>query len=434
MKVTGKTLAVFDEVRIQIRAGNGGHGAASFRREKFVPLGGPDGGDGGRGGSVYITTDPGINTLLDFRHRRQYHATNGGNGGAARCHGAAGDDLHIRVPVGTRVTTLAGELLADLLGAADSVLVARGGRGGLGNVHFATPTNRTPREAQRGEPGEELEVDLELRLVADIGIIGLPNSGKSTYLASVTAARPKIADYKFTTLVPNLGVASLGEEHSVVLADIPGLIEGAHTGAGLGHEFLRHILRTRALIHVVDGSAEDPLADYVAINAELALFDPELARKPQVVAINKQDLPDAQERFAELAVVLEPHAEAVYPMSAATGAGVREVLAAAVRLLAGLPAVPVAPGSGEVIVRPRVIDTSFTITREPNGWHVHGRLVERAVLMTDLEQRDAVRRLRRTLTRMGVIAALEHAGVQPHDHVWFGAAGVEWELLVVPTS
>jgi len=426
--VSERSHVVFDEASIHVRAGSGGNGAATFRREKFVPLGGPDGGDGGRGGSVYLVTDLGLNTLLDFRYKRSFHAEDGGHGGTQRRHGSAGADLRIRVPVGTIARRADGTLIADLARPGDSALIARGGRGGLGNVHFATATNRAPREAQRGEPGEELDVELELRLVADIGIVGLPNAGKSTYLAAITAARPKIADYPFTTLVPNLGVASLGEEHSVVLADIPGLIEGAHAGVGLGHEFLRHILRTRVLIHIVDGSSLDPIVDFDTVNQELALFDPDLATKPQVVAVNKQDLPEARAAFLRIAAAFRARGVTALPLSAATGEGAREVLAEAARLLAEAPApAPVGGGQdGAVVVRPRPVDATFEVKREGDGWRVSGRLVERAVLMTDHSNRDALRRLHRTLARLGVTAALEREGIRPGEVVRFGSAEVVW--------
>ena len=257
---------IFDEATIFVKAGDGGNGAATFRREKFVPFGGPDGGDGGRGGSVFAVADPGVNTLLEFRRRRRFKAERGDNGSGGKRHGAAGKDCYVKVPLGTIVMTLEGEIVADLRSPGETVVLARGGRGGLGNVHFATSTNRAPRIAQKGEPGEERELKLELRLIADVGLVGYPNVGKSTFLAAVTRARPKIAPYPFTTLTPNLGVASVGEEQSMVLADIPGLIEGAHRGVGLGHEFLRHVTRTLVLIHIVDGTSPDPIADFRAVN------------------------------------------------------------------------------------------------------------------------------------------------------------------------
>ena len=422
-----------DEATIDVKAGDGGRGSASFRREKYVPRGGPDGGDGGRGGSVYLVADPEKNTLLDFRYRRHFKAENGGNGASKRCHGKAGEDLEIRVPPGTIVRSAEGEEIADLDAPGKRVLVATGGRGGLGNVHFATPTFQAPRIAQKGEPGEERLLTLELRLIADVGIIGYPNAGKSTFLAAVTRASPKIADYPFTTLSPNLGVALLaGGERTLTFADIPGLIEGAHAGVGLGHEFLRHIARTKVLLHLIDGTVADPLAAYQAVNAELALFDAELARKPQVVAINKLDLTEVRERLPAIradfaALGIEPLA-----LSAATGEGVPAILARVATVLdelaAATPAAASAPAAEEpVVLRPQGRAAErFTVEREPGGYRVLGRRVERLVAMTDLESSDSLALLQRQLKKLGVTAALEKAGVQPGDVVRFGAVELEW--------
>ncbi len=420
---------IFDEATISVKAGNGGNGAATFRREKFVPLGGPDGGDGGRGGSVFLVADPNLNTLLEFRHRRRFKAQPGGNGGRSRRHGAAGEDLYIRVPVGTIVMTPEGDVLADLREPGETVMVARGGRGGLGNTHFATPSNQAPRIAQKGEPGEERDLKLELRLIADVGLLGYPNVGKSTFLASVTRARPKIADYPFTTLTPNLGVASVGEEQSMVLADIPGLIEGAHQGAGLGHDFLRHVTRTLVLIHIVDGTSPDPVADFHAVNAELNQYDPDLLGKPQVVAVNKMDLPAARAAWKHVRQRFEALGLPVYPISAATGEGVAEVLRKAAELLAEARAAEAArpaPAAPELALRPEPVGVGFTVVREGPAFRVVGPRVERAVAMTDLENPEALRYLQRTLSRLGVTAALEAAGVKPGDTVWFGQTELEW--------
>ncbi|MDE2276821.1 MAG: GTPase ObgE, partial [Burkholderiales bacterium] len=280
-----------DEALIDVTAGNGGAGCVSFRREKFIPFGGPDGGDGGRGGSVYLEADAGMNTLVDFHYHPHRRANSGGAGGSQQMHGAKGGDLVLRVPPGTVARNAeTGELLADLTEPGERVMVARGGRGGLGNTHFATPTRQAPREAQRGEPGEEVTLELELKLIADVGLVGFPNAGKSTLLSVVSAARPKIADYPFTTLVPNLGVVVVGDPSrgngtSFVMADIPGLIEGAAQGVGLGHEFLRHVERTRVLLHLIDGAAteRDPWAEFETINDELRQYSAELAARPQVV-------------------------------------------------------------------------------------------------------------------------------------------------------
>ncbi|HLG50889.1 MAG TPA: GTPase ObgE [Chloroflexota bacterium] len=418
-----------DEATIWVKAGDGGRGAVSFRREKYVPRGGPDGGDGGRGGSVILLADPSKSTLLDFRYRRHFRAERGGNGEGGRRHGKAGEDLIIPVPPGTLVRGLDGELIADLDAPGKQVVVALGGRGGLGNVHFATPTYRTPRIAQKGEPGEERWIRLELRLIADVGIIGYPNAGKSTFLGAVTRAHPKIADYPFTTLSPNLGVAAIDDDRVITFADIPGLIEGAHAGAGLGHEFLRHITRTKALLHLIDGGVPDVIRAYHTVNAELALFDKALARKPQLVAINKIDRPEVRERLPGIltafrALGIEPRA-----ISAATGEGIDAVLAGLARLLdqvATAEPVPAPTGEQPVVLRPRRERDGFAVQREPGGFRVVGRRVERLVAMTDLDSDEGLAYLQRQLKRLGVTAALEREGVRPGDIVRFGQIELEW--------
>jgi GTP-binding protein len=418
-----------DEATIWVKAGDGGRGAVSFRREKYVPRGGPDGGDGGRGGSVILLADPSKSTLLDFRYRRHFRAERGGNGEGGRRHGKAGEDLIIPVPPGTLVRGLDGELIADLDAPGKQVVVALGGRGGLGNVHFATPTYRTPRIAQKGEPGEERWIRLELRLIADVGIIGYPNAGKSTFLGAVTRAHPKIADYPFTTLSPNLGVAAIDDDRVITFADIPGLIEGAHAGAGLGHEFLRHITRTKALLHLIDGGVPDVIRAYHTVNAELALFDEALARKPQLVAINKIDRPEVRERLPGIltafrALGIEPRA-----ISAATGEGIDAVLAGLTQLLdqvATAEPVPAPTGEQPVVLRPRRERDGFAVQREPGGFRVVGRRVERLVAMTDLDSDEGLAYLQRQLKRLGVTAALEREGVRPGDIVRFGQIELEW--------
>jgi GTP-binding protein len=418
-----------DEAKLLVKAGDGGRGSASMRREKFVPRGGPDGGDGGRGGSVYFVADPEKSTLIDFRYRRQFRAESGGNGGAQRAHGKAGPDLEIPVPPGTIVRSLEGELLADLDEPGKRVLVARGGRGGLGNVHFATPTHRAPRIAQKGEPGEEIWLTLELRLIADVGIIGVPNAGKSTFLAATTRATPKIAAYPFTTLSPNLGVAAIGER-LLTLADIPGLIEGAHAGVGLGHEFLRHISRTKVLLHLIDGSAADPIAAYQTVNAELALFDEALAKKPQVVAINKIDEPSVQARLPELHAAFASLGVEPLDLSASTGEGVAAVLARIVVLLDELAAAAisgvVSAVEEPVVLRPQPARETFVVEREDGGFRVIGRRVERIVAMTDFENEEAAAFLQRQLKKLGVSDALTRAGVQAGDVVRIGKVELEW--------
>jgi GTPase len=315
-----------DEVRIRVKAGDGGDGCIAFRREKYVPRGGPSGGDGGKGGSIILFADPQLTTLLDYRYRPNHKARRGENGRGRDCNGADGEDLVLKVPVGTIVKEVAtGERLFDLDRADARVVLAAGGRGGLGNMNFATPTRQAPRFAQPGQEGEEREVKLELKLLADVGLIGYANAGKSTLISRISAARPKVADYPFTTLVPHLGVVGYKDHRSFVVADIPGLIEGAHTGAGLGHKFLRHVERCRVLVHLVDCAAEgegrSPLGDYKKINTELRLYSPELAKKPQIVVANKVDVPEARAGASALKKALARKAR-VLSISAVTGEGV----------------------------------------------------------------------------------------------------------------
>ncbi len=320
-------MKFIDEVKISVIAGHGGRGCVSFRREKFVPRGGPNGGDGGAGGDVIAVADPQLTTLLDLRYQKLYKAGRGEHGRGKDQHGGKGEDRVIKVPVGTIIRDArTGELLSDLSEPGQTVVIAAGGRGGKGNAHFISSTNRSPRFAQPGEPGEDKELEIELRLLADVGIIGLPNAGKSTLISAISAVRPKIADYPFTTLVPNLGVVSYDESRSFVVADIPGLIEGAHQGQGLGHKFLRHVMRTGLLLHLIDAARideSDPLADWRTINRELELFDAELVRKPQIVVANKIDLPEARVKAQQLAQALPQEFQPLHVISAATREGLR---------------------------------------------------------------------------------------------------------------
>lgn len=322
-------MKFIDEVKIRVMAGDGGRGCVSFRREKFVPRGGPNGGDGGGGGDVVAIADPQLTTLLDLRYQKQYKAGRGQHGMGKDRHGKRGDDRIIKVPVGTIIRDAGtAELLGDLKSPGEQVIVAAGGRGGKGNAHFVSSTHRSPRFAQPGEPGEDRQLAIELRLLADVGIIGLPNAGKSTLISVISAVRPKIADYPFTTLVPNLGVVGYRDGRSFVVADIPGLIEGAHLGQGLGHKFLRHVTRTSVIIHLLDAARinqKDPLADWKTVNRELALFDPELMEKPQIVVANKMDIPEARSN-RELLEKLPKQYQPVFAISAATGEGVRALV------------------------------------------------------------------------------------------------------------
>jgi GTP-binding protein len=319
-----------DQALIQVRGGKGGDGAVAFRREKYVPKGGPSGGDGGDGGNVVFVVDGGMSTLLDFRYQREYAAPAGGSGANKDMYGRAGVDLVLRVPPGTQVfDDQTGALIADMQSDGQRFVVAPGGKGGRGNIHFATPTDRAPRKSEPGIAGVERQLRLELKLLADVGLLGFPNVGKSSLIAKISAARPKVADYPFTTLVPNLGMIRMSGERSFVVADVPGLIEGAHSGTGLGDRFLRHLERTRVLIHMLEaGSTPDrtPWRDYVAINRELALYDPELAKRPQIVVLNKMDLPDVRRRRALLSRPFTTRGIVVHAISAVTGEGVNEVL------------------------------------------------------------------------------------------------------------
>jgi GTP-binding protein len=416
-----------DEATIHVQSGKGGDGSMHFHREKYVPRGGPDGGDGGRGGDVILEVVPTLNTLTVFRHQMRYVAPDGKRGGPNNMSGKSAEDMIITVPPGTMVyDAVSGALLGDLITAGQRLLLCKGGRGGRGNQHYATSRDQAPRMAEKGEPCEEHEVKLELKLIADIGIIGVPNAGKSSLLAKVTNAKPKIADYPFTTIDPNLGVAELDQDTVLVLADIPGLIEGAHEGAGLGYAFLRHIQRTRVLIHVLDGMAEDPMADFSQINSELALFDPKLGQKPQVVAFNKMDMPEVRERWPKIRKELQAKGYKPLAISAVTGESVHELLWKAAEALAESPVVetPV-----EIpVYRPEEDPRQFTIERTIEGdWRVSGKSIERAAAMTYWEHDGSVRRFQHLMERIGVDEALRKAGIQNGEMVEIGEFELEWE-------
>lgn len=415
----------FDEAKIYVKAGDGGNGCVSFRREKYVPFGGPNGGNGGKGGDVYLVVDPHLNTLINFKKRSHFKARRGDHGRGKNQTGKQGEDLTIAVPPGTVAYDAdISQLLADLTQPGQRALVARGGRGGRGNAAFATPTNQAPRLAEKGEPGQERWLRLELKLIADVGIVGVPNAGKSTLLAAVSAARPKIADYPFTTLEPNLGVVRV-DDRDFVLADIPGLIEGAHAGAGLGHQFLRHIERTRLLIHLLDGASADPLDDFEKINEELVLFNPQLARKPQVVVLNKMDLPQTQELWPQIRRKIKDLGWEVMSISAVTSQGVPALLQRVVDLLDNLPREE--PAVEEVKVFRLEEEEPFSIIQEEDGWRVRGTKIERVVAMTNWDYDEAVLRFQRTLEAMGISAALEEAGVEAGDTVRIGDVELEWQ-------
>ncbi len=419
----------YDEAKIHVRSGDGGDGMISFRTEKYVRQGGPDGGDGGRGGDVVFVASSHLNSLSSFQRNRHYKAGNGVHGTVKRMTGANGADLRLEAPIGTIIRNAdTGDVLADLTEAGQEVVILAGGRGGRGNIHFANSRQQAPRVAERGEPGEEMWLALELKLIADVGVVGVPNAGKSTLLSVVSAARPKIGDYPFTTLQPNLGVVTLDDYETMVLADIPGLIEGAAEGVGLGHDFLRHIERTRVLIHLLDGLAEDPLSDWSMINEELALYNPALAAKPQIAVLNKIDLPDVKELEPLLREAITGAGYRFLSISAVTGEGVRPMLYEVKKLLDAQPSVTAPPAESQpVVIRPREDESAFTIKREGgNTWRVRGKEIERIASMTYFEFDDSLMRFQNVLEKSGISAALNKAGVQVGDTVFIGDTELEW--------
>lgn len=422
----------FDEVVIEVSGGKGGNGMIHFRREKYVPRGGPDGGDGGRGGDVILVVDPHQNTLSDFRHQKHFKAADGSKGKGSNQTGASGQDLLINVPPGTMVfDEVKGSLIGDLVEIGQQLVICKGGRGGRGNTRFKTSTNKAPRLAEKGEPPEEKTIRLELKLIADVGIIGVPNAGKSTLLSVVSNAKPKIAPYPFTTLQPNLGVVELDDDLQLVLADIPGLIEGAHRGEGLGHDFLRHIQRTRVLIHLLDGTAEDPFLDLAQINSELALFDPALGEKPQVVVLNKMDLPEVREKWELIETSLRQKGyQDIYSISAITKDGIKPVLYRAAQLLEETPEYQYSVADDDSEIPIYTLDSDpqeFVILKTDQGWRVKGEGLERAAAMTYWERFQSIRRFQKILEVMGVDQALREAGVEPGDSVMIGDHELEWE-------
>lgn len=413
-------MQFIDEAAITVAAGNGGDGLVAWRREKYIPKGGPAGGDGGHGGSVYLEATSELSTLVEFRYKRQFAADSGKPGGTSNKSGRSGEDLIIPVPVGTIVYRRPEEqdeaFLADLHSAGERVLVAKGGRGGLGNQHFATSTRQAPRFAEKGEPGERFTVRLELRLLADCGIVGLPNAGKSTLLSVVSAARPKIADYPFTTLEPQLGVVRVSDEESYVMVDVPGLIEGAHLGAGLGDQFLRHVERTRVLVHLLDGAKplDEMLHDKQIIEDELAAWNAQLPGKPTMLVVSKLDLPDARERLEELRAQFPD----IRGISSATGEGVRELVYAAWTAIQSAP-VPeiVTPEPAKIHLRP---SEPFAIHKEDETFVITGERVERLAAMTNFDSDEGLARFEHILAKMGVDKKLRELGAVEGDTVRIG--------------
>ncbi len=415
-----------DEAQIMVKSGKGGDGIVHFHREKFINRGGPDGGDGGNGGDVILKVNPNLNTLLAFRHQNKFIAEDGKRGGVNNQKGKSAESLIILLPPGTivydEITTY---LIGDLTQPQEELIVCKGGRGGRGNSRFASPTHQAPRLAEKGEPGIQKTLRLELKLIADVGIIGMPNAGKSSLLAAVTNARPKIAEYPFTTLVPNLGVTQLDEERTLVLADIPGLIEGAHSGFGLGDAFLRHIQRTRVLIHLIDGLSVQPFADFSQINSELSLFDPRLAEKVQVVALSKIDLPEVKERWSEINSGFEKHKIKIMPISSITHENLNKLLGKTYNELQIMPAPELAPSLP--IYRPSTDLPEFEVKHEKEGWCISGKSIERAASMTYWEYDESVRRFQRIMEALGVDEKLKKAGVKEGDIVRIGDHELTWQ-------
>ena len=416
-----------DRAKILIRSGKGGDGHCSFRRELYVPNGGPDGGDGGHGGDLIFEVDEGLNTLVDYRHKRKFAAEDGEQGGKRRCHGKDGKDLVLRVPEGTVIKeSVTGKVIADMSGENRRQVVLKGGRGGLGNQHFATSTMQVPKYAQPGQPAKELYVDLELKVIADVGLVGFPNVGKSTFLSRVTNAQPKIANYHFTTLNPNLGVVDLPDANGFVIADIPGLIEGASEGIGLGHEFLRHIERTKVIIHIVDAAGtegRDPIQDIYAINKELEAYNPEIAARPQVIAANKIDAiytEDGSDPVEAIRAEFEPKGIKVFPMSAVTGQGVKELLYEVNEMLQGI-------GEETTVFAQEYfpdsmtgsVDDAYTVTydEEEDEYVVEGPKIEKMLGYTNLDSEKGFTFFQNFLKDAGILEELESLGIQEGDTV-----------------
>ena len=428
---------LIDRARIQVTAGNGGRGGASFRREKFVPMGGPDGGDGGRGGNVYLRVVDDLNSLLPFKYKSHFKAGHGQPGKSRNQHGKQGEHLYVDVPPGTMVLDdETGEPVADLIEIGQEFLVAQGGKGGLGNTHFVNSVRQAPKIAELGEPGQEHWIRLELKLIADVGLVGFPNAGKSTLLAAASAARPKIADYPFTTLEPNLGVVEVGgiRGDTFVMADIPGLIEGAAEGVGLGHEFLRHVERTRLLIHVIDGSGglegRDPLEDFELVDAELRAYSDDLIDKARFLAINKIDLPESRENLPRLRSELEGRVERIFEISGVTGEGVPDLMAAVSERLRDIPRVSeLVPESEYRTFTLDEVDESYWEAEQLSAHHfaVRGVKLERTMKMTDFGNEEAADRFQRILEASGVSKQLEQMGIQPGDVVHIADAELIWD-------
>ena len=419
-----------DYVKIIAKAGNGGNGAISFRREKYVAAGGPDGGDGGKGGDIYFVVDPDSNTLIDFRYNKKFKAENGKNGEGSNKYGRGGEDLYIKVPIGTIIRDAnTNKVLADLSEKGQKELILAGGRGGKGNSHFATSTRQAPRFAQDGEKGEEKELILELKLLADVGLIGFPNVGKSTFLSMTTSATPKIADYHFTTLEPNLGVVKTEYGDSFVIADIPGIIEGASEGTGLGLQFLRHIERTRLLLHVIDVSGSEgrtPVDDFYKINAELKKYSEKLSKRKQIVVANKIDAMQDESLYTDLAKVAKEHNMEIFKISAATGEGVSELIKHVAEVLKTLPK------ENLIDIEDRKVYTledkdAYTITKEDGMFVIRGEAVEKVMRRVNIADNESLYYFQKSLDNLGVNEKLKAMGIQEGDIVKIDDYELEWE-------
>lgn len=413
-----------DQVKIYVKGGDGGNGMVAFRREKYVPNGGPAGGDGGKGADVIFVVEEGLRTLMDFRYQRHFKAPRGEHGMSKSQHGKNAEDMIVKVPPGTVVTDAdTGQVLADLVTHGQKAVVARGGRGGRGNTRFASPSNPAPELAENGEPGQERNIMLELKVLADVGLVGFPSVGKSTLLSVVSAARPKIGAYHFTTIVPNLGVVETEDGRGFVMADLPGLIEGAHEGVGLGHQFLRHIERTRVIVHVIDMSGmegRDPYEDYVTINSELKEYNLRLTERPQIIVANKMDMPEAEENLKLFKEKVEEDVQ-IFPISAVTRQGVRDLLFAVANLLENTPEFPLEQVEDEparVMYKFEKDVKNFTITRESDGsFVVAGTDIEKVFKMTDFSREESVRRFARQMRGLGIDEALRERGAKDGDIV-----------------
>jgi GTP-binding protein len=411
-----------DTAKIYVKAGNGGNGMVSFHREKYIAAGGPDGGDGGKGGDVVFLVDEGVNTLIDFRYKKNFKAEPGQDGGASNCSGKNGEDIIIKVPVGTIVKDeVTGVTLVDLVKPGQTCVIVKGGKGGKGNQHFATSTRQIPNFAKSGDLGEERSLILEMKMIADVGLIGFPNVGKSTILSMVSAAKPKIANYHFTTLVPNLGVVKIDQGKGFVMADIPGIIEGANEGVGLGHEFLKHIERTKLLVHVVDVSGvegRDAIEDFEIINSELEKYNAILATRPQIVAANKMDIPGAEENFQLFKNELESRGYKVFGVSAATNKGLKELMYYVSDTLDTLPdTILLEEQKDEEVVYTAKEEAPFEIRIEDDVYIVEGSWLRKVLGSTNITNYDSLQYFQRALKRKGVIAALEEMGIQEGDTV-----------------